>query len=279
MPGIYILASPGAGAILIAGRMSGEEFAEWLECIAPNGEAVLALKSAVDESGSHDDAALLCVAFCITTSTQWRKFEREWADIRILPPGVRHYHAKDRRCDRLSDQLAGLMQRRMERIVAITIHEREYKALDSPRFRSFAGDAYALAIQAGLYHIHRWLWKAANQRIAYVLESGHKGQPAADKFLTLVGDTPFLRAKLRFLSHTWLPKGELVLDPPDLMSHEISTAGGRDTSPRVRRMGGIVVIHHLSIEELREAQQVVEAGFRERSGRRQKRKLRRYRDV
>jgi hypothetical protein len=231
-----------------------------LECIASLGETVAMIKAAVDESGTHDNRALLCVAFCLATSTQWRHFEREWSAVRILPPGVKHYHAKDRRCDDLTAKLIPLMERRMSRMVAVTLREPDYRAVASPRLLGFIGGGYAMAVQFGIYKIHDWLWEQG-QRIAYVLESGHKGEGAVQRFLSVLSNSHDLRRRARYVSHAWLPKGEPILDPADLVSHEISTCDG-EISERVQRLTKRLAIHHMTAEEFHVARDAIEDGFR-----------------
>jgi hypothetical protein len=235
------------------------------------------IKAAVDESGTHSRRALLSVAFCLATSTQWKHFEREWSAARVLPFGVKHYHAKDRRCDRLTSQMIPLLSRRMSHILAITLREEDYRESASARLLGFVGGGYAMAMQFGIYQVHKWLWRQ-DQRVAYVLESGHKGEGAVQRVLSVVANSPNLRRRARYVSHTWLPKGEPILDPADLVSHEVSTAGGEITD-RLRILGKLLTVHHVSHEAIDTATEAIEEGFRRDRHARQVAKRNRKRGV
>ena len=97
--------------------LTGEEYCDWLSFLLPGADGVIAvLKCTVDESGTHGDARVLCVAGCVATSRQWKLFVDEWR------PKIAHlrkgYHAKSADCAELNSQLADLMWRRLDHTCA-----------------------------------------------------------------------------------------------------------------------------------------------------------------
>lgn len=229
------------------------------------------LKVTIDESGTHGGDAVLCVALCLATPTQWRHFVDEWRPLvaKLRAKGVTHYHAKNPRCRTLNEPLVELMVRRLSIIFAITILESEYKLATPDRYRSFMGGAYALAVQAGMLSIGHWCDANNPQWISYVLESGHRGESHVNQLLSHFANVPDLRAKLRLGSHTWVTKTEHILAPPDFVAHEISGHRGEGDPPSLLQLGDKLQWTHLDREGMRDSAEETEAIFRQHKRQRQ----------
>ena len=204
--------------------LTKEEYHDWLSFLLPDDSGVIAvLKCTVDESGTHGNAQVPCVAGCVATGRQWRLFANEWRPlIAGLPKG---YHAKRGDCAVLNCELADLMWRRLDHTRAITIIESEYRAYAPAKFRSIIGSAYAVAVQALIYRMARWCDEKKINHVAYVLEVGHKSQKQVDRTFRNVMASPVLRQRNHMWSYTWASKSDITLHPADLLSHELATFG------------------------------------------------------
>lgn len=222
------------------------------------------LKAAIDESGTHGGAPILCAAACVATSRQWRLLTDEWLQIvsPLVPPG-KHYHAKDKCYDKVSEELAKLIVRRMDLVCAVTVSKAEYDAVAPRKFKSvYGGNAYALAVQGLLLYIGQWCHKMGKPRVAYVLESGAKGEQFLDNmFHTAL--KPQLRGRFKILSHTWVGKGEAIIHPADLVAHEVFTCHEAPSTPVYDCLLRKLQVHHLSKEGILQAVEQVWQGERE----------------
>jgi hypothetical protein len=213
--------SLASGAEAAAPRcyLSGTELGDFLATVLLDGKGkiVAMIRAAVDESGTHDLDAVLSVAMCAATSTQWRKFSATWE-----PERPADYHAKKETTE-TNLRLAKLMQKHLTFTRVITIRDREYRAYAPQPFRSQYGSAYAAALQYGILWNYQWVQKHGSGKIAYVLESGHKSEAFMQRVLGRIVGNPWLRDKYKVLSQTWVGKGDTcITDTADLLSYSYS---------------------------------------------------------
>jgi hypothetical protein len=210
------------------------------------------LKAAVDESGSDDRSSVLCVACCLATARQWRRFSNRWYPYAAKYP--KGYHATKAR-DSDNEALAGIMEEELTAALAITINYQDVKAIVPDKLRGRFGEEYATCIRAVVMLLQNWCEKHNERWVALVLESGHRGQSAANNYIESILPDPYWH----IWSHTWARKEELVTHPADLVAHVIATSFARKPSPLVGRIRKAIVHRHFTEGDLKE---MVEHGER-----------------
>jgi hypothetical protein len=236
------------------------EHSDWLGLIQSSEDGSIAvLKVTVDESGTHGDAPIMAVAFCIGTKRQWGLFASDWRPIYTKELGENPYHAKLPICrDRLNAPLSELMWRRLDHHLVLTINRPEYKEVTGQVFRSQIGAAYTLLVQAGLFYLARWSERNSAGRLAYLLEAGCRGESHVDKIFKAIMANPGIKKRCRLASYTWAGKEEPELHPADLLSHETTTCYGGEASPILKRLSKHTTVIHMGTDTIEQALREIE---------------------
>ena len=190
-------------------------------------------KVSVDESGTHRGAAAMCVAFCLSTSTQWRAFTREWEPYARKYPGG--YHAT-KASDADNDALTGLVLRRVQGLAAFTFPYDDFKELTTPAIRSEYGNEYAFGVRMCLAAVDRWCGREGKRWVSWVLEAGC---PGSDHVKVLFDKLLLEPEEERYhvFSHRWVGKEELITHPADLVAYEVERCYRGPASARLTALG------------------------------------------
>jgi hypothetical protein len=236
--------------------LRGNELQEWIESVAFNDQVgVLAvLKAALDASGSHMNAPVLCVAACVATSTQWTLAVDKWGALtRPIVPIGRTYHAL-RAPAELNEKLAEVLVRHMDKMIAVTISPEEYRKIVPHKFRSMYGGTYAAALQMCFMFLSEWSRRSKDgQRIAYVLEAGDKGQDHIKQLFDGVMHSPKTKTRFCMLSYSFVSKDEVIIQAADLVSHEAASCFGQDQSSVLQILRPRLDMFHMDADTLTQA--------------------------
>jgi hypothetical protein len=205
--------------------VSGEMLGRLMEILLPsNGRCLFLVEVYFDESGTHGDSPVMCVAGYLFTKDQCRKLDQEWLAV-LEKHHLPHFHmmscahgtgvfkgrSKDERIE-VETSMINIIKRRAERGIAATITESEYLRVVPKAHRDIAGSAYTWCIHMCLQGVAEWLEKyQPSSLVSYFFESGHRHQKEANDTLTNVFMVPQLRAKYCYASHTFATK---IPDPP-----------------------------------------------------------------
>src|ERR1035438_3878625 len=187
-----------------------------------------------DESGTHAGSPVMCVAGYLLSAEQALHLDREWAET-LTEFGVSCFHMADcahsvdefigldpRKRKDLLVRLIGIIKRRVEIGIAVSISETDFGRIDAPKWKR--GGPYSLAALQVLAAVVSWADRYSYKgKISYFFESGHKHQSHTNKAIDM------LRARdqeggvnyLRYHSHTFAGKCDLrPLQAADLLAYE-----------------------------------------------------------
>lgn len=169
-------------------------------CLPKGGFVVSFAQVFLDESGTHDDTPVLCVAGYIFTEKNAVKFNAE-----MLPVykrfGIEYYHTNevlggkfkkggkghfDHLTDKDRDKLSRIMIKSIKRRAvfgfAATVKKDEYAA--AVKGHSTMPTAYGFCIFQAFIHVRKWIEKTGfDGDIAYILEDGADDKGDATTFL------------------------------------------------------------------------------------------------
>jgi hypothetical protein len=247
--------------IPLGSELSGAAFREWLKCIQPGRDGVLAMyKASIDESGTHQNAPVLCIAICVASADQWSAFEAEWGP--VTQEIQRGYHAKRPECNPFNELLASLVVKHMEAVFAVSVSLPDFNAIVPQQLRSKFGGPYVWLLKSILYNCGHWC-EQKKVRLAYVIEAGAPNWKAAQKQFERAMAWTDLRRAFGAESFTWVRKGNMVLHPPDLVSQEISSTYQQPLSPVGRILRERVLYFHHDAQRLQKHVDIAKATERE----------------
>lgn len=185
----------------------------------------------IDESVTHGESPILCVAACIASADGWTRFRGAWLPHAMKYAAKGGYHAtKAHDPDNLI--LAGLMEELLPSAAfAIRISCADMRAVVSHNIRSEYGDEYTILVWTGIRFLSKLCDLQGVDWLAYVLEDGHKGRKGTAKikqmFNAIKQEAPGTQMRYHVYSDTWVGKEELITHPADLISYEWARAHGR----------------------------------------------------
>ena len=196
--------------------LSPNDLRDWLACLQPDEgkSAIAVLKVSVDESGTHGGAPALVVTACVGTPKGWTRILRKWRPRAANYP--KGYHATQAR-DEDNLFLASLLQPHLEASMAVVIPYEVFKAVVPHEHRSRFGAEYATAIRACVHVLAHWCDNYWYDWTTWVLETGHKGENSARRFLDSILGLPASHVH----SQAWVGKNDLVTHAPDVVSYAI----------------------------------------------------------
>src|SRR5579863_4180303 len=196
-----------------------------MQIVVPKSGLTVMLEAYLDESGTHRNSPVMCIAGYVLDSEQCKKLDAEFAEV-LHKHGLEFFHMGDcahgaKAFKTLSkpDRIA-IARRMIETIklrvnvgVAVAIAEADYNAVVPEKHRIFLGTAYTYCTQAVLELIGQWAdSKDFTGTIAYFFESGHANQSEANCFLHHIMTAPEhkrLQKFYRYGSHTFANKRDI----------------------------------------------------------------------
>jgi len=174
------------------------------------------LEAYFDES--ERTGGIFCVAGYVFEPKHAKKFDREW---RVLMKGVWPFRMADlaagadrfksltqRQRDARLRAAVALINDRMSFGVAVSCRLPEVNRF-APRWIRGFGHAYTLCCHLCMMSIGDWISDNGRQdRVAYLFESGYKGQGEAHDFLTGARSENLGQQNYRYHSHGFVPKAD-----------------------------------------------------------------------
>lgn len=199
-------------------------FVRLLQVLKP--DAVMMMEAYFDESGTHDGSPVMCVAGYLFTAENAFHFDREWGEA-LKEFGLTHFHAASwKEADALSRaqrddlmaRLVGIIKRRIELGIAVSISETDFGRVDAPRWER--GGPYLLAALYVLGGVAAWIQKYSyTGKVSYFFESGHKHQGSANQAIDMLKTNG--SAYLGYHSHSFIGKRDARgLQAADLLAYE-----------------------------------------------------------
>jgi hypothetical protein len=201
-----------------------------------NGRYVSVLHAFLDESGTHSQAPVACVAGFWGSGNQWRVFRKLWK------PLCEGFHAKDSK-ERFPALFGAIQKSRINGIV-LSVGNKSYKSSSTDQFRSSLGNAYSLCALLCATDIAERVYP---MRVSFVFENG---QPNVG-FVKAILETAMLEARdwVHIASVATALKDEFIeLHAADFFSHVIST----HNSPWIHRFGALdrMLFGHVTSERI-----------------------------
>jgi len=200
-----------------------------------------------DESGTHDDSPVLCVAGYLFTEEHLEEFNEQWNAL-LEARGLKYFHmvdcahgsadfkrlTKDDRID-LQTSLIELIKAKASRGVGAMVQDSVYSQL-MPHHPNL-GSAYNYCIWHCLEAARLWLDEQdLHFDIKYHFEQGHKSDREANRIMNLAFDSPEGRPPFGYLGHWFLDKSAFPgVQAADLLAWQMFTDWRHGMERRPRR--------------------------------------------
>jgi hypothetical protein len=216
---------------------SDHDFSALLDAVLPEGAGALALIHAyMDESGTHKNSQVMCIAGYLFQGFRAKLFTRDWGRI-LRGEGLQYFRMSE--CAPGAGQFRGMpLEKRMSiageliRLIhkhttfgfAVVISERDYLEQATPQAVRHHGQAYTLCMHSVLATILRWTKRARyTGSIAYFIESGHAHQREANDRLTQLAADELSREQIHYASHSFVDKRiARPLDAADMLAWQLN---------------------------------------------------------
>ena len=216
-----------------------------LELVLPDRGYALMFEAYFDESGTHRNSPIMCVAGYLIESDQCRRFQVEW-DAVLSKYRIPYFHMSD--CAHGSGVFAGVpknirsaicqslietIKLRAEIGIAVSVSESEFQSLMPVEFRV---DPYSFCVSYCMQGVIAWAEKyKVAEPISYFFESGHKNESIANNLINWFRHSQSLVNGFRYHSHTFVSGKKLCgIAAADLLAWEFLAAHRNKFGP-VRR--------------------------------------------
>ncbi|MGH9711893.1 MAG: DUF3800 domain-containing protein [Candidatus Acidiferrales bacterium] len=211
---------------------------------------VEAYQAFFDESGTHQDSPLICVAGYLFSRDGAAHFADCWeAEVRpLLPSDADVFHAGD--CFHRAGGFAGLASGESERIfdamiritkrtmaegfiVAVPRGAYEAEVKRQPKVSLFIGSAYSLCAMRCVENAAGWLnSQGLVGDVEYIFEAGYEYAGEASNFFSAIGRSKELKSRYRLARYAFKPKRNAPpLQAADLLAWEWQRAYGTAMVP------------------------------------------------
>jgi Protein of unknown function (DUF3800) len=189
-----------------------------VQILAPGERDLVAfLEAYFDESGSHDDSPVLCIAGylydkdnCIELDQKWNlilhKYSLPYFRMSAFAPGNPPFDklTYQERVDAGREFIEAVKQH-MKIGFSFSLCEEEYDFWKMSRATGHS--AYTWACLMTLAGIRQWIEKTGfDGKIAYFFEAGHRFQKEANAVMNNIYLFPYMRKKFRYASHSFVDK-------------------------------------------------------------------------
>jgi hypothetical protein len=192
-----------------------------------------------DESGTHGDSSLVCVAGYLFSIDGAINFTHSWEkEVRpLLPVGAEVFHAVDcvghsrkfrtltsSESERIFDAMVRIIKRTILIGLAVQIERATYDAeiKRQPRLKQFVGSAYSICAMLSVQIVSEWLdGQGKTGDVSYIYESGNEYEGEAAHFFSTIKRTSELKSRYRFARSRFALKNEAPpLQAADLLAWE-----------------------------------------------------------
>jgi hypothetical protein len=193
----------------------------------------------MDESGTHDDSALVCVAGYVFSKPQAIAFGHQWQmEVKpLLPPGAEVFHANDcigrygkfsvlsrPQSEGIVDAMVRVVKNTMTFGAVAAFKQADYKEeiKREPKLRDFVGSAYSLCAMRCIELVNqRFEEEHCTGEAQFIFEAGNEYAGEISHFLSNAFRNPELRNRFRIGGYDFLPKKEAPpLQAADLLGWE-----------------------------------------------------------
>jgi len=206
------------GAIMIGVADSQHRIlSRLLEITAPGQDDLVEfIEAYFDESGSHNESPVLCVAGYVFETKQCMSFDLKWKGI-LAKYRLPYFHmvdcvhglhpfnslSPDHRID-CEKELIAIIREHMVFGSALTVGTLHYKSIG---YDDHTGTAYSWLCWMSLIAVRAWAdQNKFDGKIAYFFESGHANQREANQLMNDIFAVPYLRDQYRYVSHSFVDK-------------------------------------------------------------------------
>jgi hypothetical protein len=218
-----------------------KSFMRLLEILRP--DHVMVMEAYFDESSTHDNSPVMCVAGYLLTADNAAHLSREWGRT-LTEFGMDHFHAAEfphaasklgfnqQKRNDLMQKLVGIIRRRVEIGIAVSVSETDFGQVEPPKWTK--GDPYLFAVLFALSGVVAWAEKISyTGEISYIFEAGHAMEAQAHRAIGMMKDTT--SRYLRYRSHAFVKKRDaLPLQAADLLAYEWCRELRRINTPNPR---------------------------------------------
>jgi hypothetical protein len=252
-----------------------KNFFRLLDVLLSDGQGLAIMVEAYcDESGTHRDAPILCVAGFAAEPQQWKKFCRRWQTV-LDEKHLEYFHMKEVKkysghvrkhlqrdeCEPLIMQMVGIVKKYVSLGVAVSITEKEYQACTTSSFRSKFGSAYSFCAWGVLFYFAHKARQYGNGPLAYFLESGHRNEDQLSQIFHKINQSPESRRDFQIDSCAFLSKKTPPLQAADLLAYSVSTSWQKPEPRELVRMRQTNIdIKHLTPQEIQRVVTVLLTG-------------------
>jgi hypothetical protein len=215
-----------------------------------DGYIVQIVHAFFDESGSHGDSAVLCVAGYAFAKREARLLAKEWAAALRqykLPffhmvdcaHGNRNFASLTRQQRiKVATSLIGIVKRRAAHGFAVSVDLAAYRELMPPWGPTKS--PYAFCARCVIDEMGRWFFKTGFKgKSAYFFEAGHESRSEAEKVVSAVLTNPLNKASkihYGYVAHSFILKQESpAVQAADLLAWQWTTDVKHQMTGRPRR--------------------------------------------
>ena len=205
---------------------------------------VAMLELYLDESGTHADSPIMCVAGYLFTKGSRRKIEKVWDDkMKKAGVGDKPFHMKELCSHRLLPRRKGetdqSLKDRHDKLIkslipslgrcakyGVGVYVVEHSDFDrhiGSHWKQRFGGLYTISSLLCLARLVQWCDENSFYgKISYVFEAGHREQAFLDAVLRGITQSENLKKGLRYKSHAFEDKGAYrALQAADLIAYEL----------------------------------------------------------
>jgi hypothetical protein len=215
---------------------------------------VIVVEAFLDESGTHGNSPVVCVAGYMGEHEEWKRFEECWDPI-LRSANIDCFHAKEPRCDPLRPHLVECLKKSKIRGRIVSVGVPTYKHNVAHGAKSVIGNAYAACAFACAGKIGTLAKERNLGPVAFVIEDGQPNVEYVRATLErLIGNDDFNVASVAVAK-----KRDFVpLQAADFLAHVFGT-NQSDWFPRLLGDGEGMALHgHYKGEQLKQLSEGVE---------------------
>ena len=213
-----------------------QAFGHLLDAVLPDGKGLAAVIHAYfDESGTHANSPVTCVAGYLFAAPQAKRFAKQWRKA-LSEVGLTYFHMSEFAHGRgdfasltpaqrlaLSKTLVKLIREHMSFGWGVMASQAEYEQVAPDWYQWIHPDVYSMSLNWAMSAVVGWADHAGYAgRIAYFFESGHRYGKHVNARLEQIARVQRVRDAWRYSSHSFVSKGDAPpLDAADFLAWQL----------------------------------------------------------